>query len=171
MNKIKESAELPSRLVKNCPTRWSCEYDMFKRVIELKEPIKIIMNESQDIFENKNLSEEEFIVLSLLIDYLSFFDELTQQMEGGKYSTLCYQTVFYSSIIQYTSESIPVDKIPHEYLEIFKGANKLITEKIYKYYKNASLLTISCMLMDPRYKTESHILHMNRQDINKIVTL
>ncbi|XP_047532135.1 E3 SUMO-protein ligase ZBED1-like [Vanessa atalanta] len=156
----------PKRLIQSVDTRWNSTYFMIKRIIELKDEVKITM-----ALLNNNLpiiSEEEWSLFSDLNCILKPFDEITACMSGEKYVT--------------ASDVIVVTRILKHSLENFCGSINFNNEKIQQFLHtlqhnfNRRLGNVEksgtfslCTFLDPRYKMAAFSDQTNAENTKRRV--
>lgn len=134
-------------------TRWNSKYYMLKRIILLKEPINKLLQQEKDIIEELEtllITKEEWIMIEILVDYLSIFNKCSKYMEG-EYPTLGYSISLYFRLWESTN-SYDRDDVPVEFLHQFTSGLQACKEKIEKYYGTGTLFSFCAMAFDARIK-------------------
>lgn len=134
-------------------TRWNSKYYMLKRILKLKEQIKQLINQEKEIIEELEhlvLSESEWLMVEILVDFLSLYNTCSKFMEG-EYPTLGYSISLYYRLWELTN-NFSRDDVPIEYLTTFEKGIEEAQLKIVKYYGTGTLFSFGAMIFDVRIK-------------------
>ena len=111
------------RTINECPTRWGSALASWKRLYELKDPIKrVILNLSLEIdnkeakkdykeLRDRNLKSWEWDLLNQLIKLFKPIEDATEWLGGQKYCTL---SLIYPTIQTLKYDYITIENIDNE---------------------------------------------------------
>ena len=95
----------PLRTLLDCPTRWSSCWRMLSRLVQLKDDIRIVLQLGG--YSEDDLSDTEWIDLSILCRILAPFSNAVRVWEGEKYSTLSLVWPLSQSLADFLSSPAP----------------------------------------------------------------
>jgi len=99
------------KLKLDCPIHWNSTYDIFDRILSIKESIiatLAVLGNS----ELNCLSSEEWTLLEHARDILKIFYGVTVEISAGKYVTLSKEIIFVNSLNRYVTKFVNNNTLP-----------------------------------------------------------
>lgn len=143
---------------------------MIKRIIILKDIIIRLVEREKEIVEDlveNEMTEEEWVVIEIIADYLCLFNQCSKYMEG-EYPTLGYSISLYYRLYEFTRD-YQRDDIPVSFLNKFQNGFKAVNEKIEKYFGCGTLFSFSSMIFDVRIKQEFYSAFLWTDELNILI--
>lgn len=137
------------KLKLDCPTRWNSTYDMFDRILSIKESIiatLAVLGNS----ELNCLNSEEWILLEYARDILKIFYDVTVEISADKYVTLSKEIIFVNSLNKYVSKFVNNNTLPTAIQHMAKTMSEELIKRFYDIEDNP--LVTQAALLDPRFK-------------------
>jgi len=80
------------RVVQEVPTRWNSTFYMMQRLVQLKQPIRLYLEDtmSEDEVKSYDLSDHQWSVVKSILSLLEGVDQVTKTLSGERYSTLSW---------------------------------------------------------------------------------
>lgn len=166
---LKETKNL--KLLSFVVTRWNSKYYMLKRLLSLKEPIEKLLHQEKDIVEELEcllISESEWTMISILVDFLSLYNTCSKYMEG-EYPTFGYSISLYYRLWEH-SNKYNRDDVQIEYLLKFEKGVMEERLKIEKYYGTGSLFSFGAMIFDIRIKDSFYNKYLWIEEKNILIS-
>lgn len=151
------------KLKLDCPTRWNSTYDMFDRILSIKESIiatLAVLGNS----ELNCLSSEEWILLEHARDILKIFYDVTVEISADKYVTLSKEIIFVNSLNKYVSKFVNNNTLPTAIQHMAKTMSEELIKRFYDIEDNP--LVTQAALLDPRFK--KHVFSNSTKCANAI---
>ena len=80
------------RVIQETPTRWNSSFYMLQRLVFLKQPIRLYLEDTMDEVDRRSydLTDNQWAVAKALLNLLESVDQVTTTLSGEKYSTLSW---------------------------------------------------------------------------------
>lgn len=143
-----DAEALPNLLSQlDVPTRWSSCYHMIKRCIVLQKGLDFVTANLKELRQYE-LAEEEWNLLSEIVNFLEPFAVTTKYIEGFKYPTLSLVIPLYNKLMD-TTEDLSMDFTKSTES---RRAARLAFDKLINYYDKTTPLYLVATVLDPRLK-------------------
>ncbi|KZS01068.1 Zinc finger protein [Daphnia magna] len=138
----------------DCKTRWSSAFYFVKRAVKLRRAIDEIAKDA-DLRRNE-MENEEWYILSEVLEFLEEFATIPKYIEGSGYPTLSLVVPMYNrllTILEDVSQSRH-RSIKHPLIVMAATAG---LKKLSSYYDKASPIVMAATFLDPRLKIQYFI--------------
>lgn len=136
------------KLVQEVPTRWNSTLDMLERILTLKEAI--ISTLALDNPELNSITQEEWMMLPVLIDLLKPFRAITEEISAEKNVTVSKVLIFVYMTYLHINEYFNKADLPNK----LKCVIQVFRDNFFKRFatvEDNEILTAATVL-DPRFK-------------------
>lgn len=150
----KQTGSLILKLKQDCPTRWNSTYDMFDRLIQIKEPIiatLAILNNN----EINALTAEDWDILEKSKDLLKIFYDITIEISAEKYVTVSKEIIFVNALLKFTNRFTNNINLPQKVRDMALVLKQKILIRFGRIEDN--VLITQSTLLDPRFKKHGFI--------------
>ena len=134
----------------DCPTRWNSTFYMFKRILQMKEPLQstmaIINPESL-----QELTKEDWYIIEKATEILTSFEEVTREISSEKYVTLSKILLLSKGLFSHC-QRLSNSNCHNEIVMalITKLTDQVLHRLVRKYEDLTNVLEAT--LLDPRFK-------------------
>lgn len=136
------------KLIQDIITRWNSTYDMFKRIIQIKDAI--ISTMALHVCDVEPLTPTEWLVVECSAKILQIFTEVTTEISSEKYISISKVLIFINVMISTMDGFKKNSALPKEGKELAKILYDDLF-LIFAGYEDKELLT-QAALLDPRFK-------------------
>lgn len=137
----------PLRVIQDVVTRWNSTYEMFERVLYLKDPLlSALVDSNYDVY----LSISDWQMISDICDILKRFKEITIEISNEKTVTISKVVVFSKSLLKYCIQlktKIFASTITTNFID---ELSKQVETRFGHLEKN--ILYAEAVILDPRFK-------------------
>lgn len=130
-------------------TRWNSTYDMFERVIEIKEPLMSVIAINYPNIEN--LSNSDISTLEMCCEILRIFKDVTQEISSEREVTVSKVILFSSALTKYCTKYLS----DHPDLpEVVRKLAESLLSALQKRFHNVehNKIFAQATILDPRFK-------------------
>lgn len=152
------------KLKQDCPTRWNSTFDMFDRILRIKEPIiatLAILNNT----ELNSLTPNEWQVVDKSKELLKIFYDATVEISAEKNISISKKIIMVRAMFKVTQTFINDTNLPREVLNM---ANTLKEKMMIRFDRiEDNLLNAQATVLDPRFKKHGFI---NEDKYNRTIS-
>jgi len=137
------------KLKQDCPTRWNSTFDMFNRILRIKEPIiatLAILNNT----ELNSLTPNEWKVVDKSKELLKIFYDVTVEISAEKNISISKKIIMVRAMFKVTHTFINDIDLPREVLNMAKTLKEKLMIRFDRIEDN--LLNAQATILDPRFK-------------------
>lgn len=129
-------------------TRWNSTYDMFARILEIKESIMSTI--AINYPEMNNLTNDDIIVLEQACDILKTFKQVTEEISSSRQVTISKIIIISCGLKKICQKKLTEENLP----EVIKKFTESLLESINKRFANIehNRTYADGTILDPRFK-------------------
>ncbi|XP_015118459.1 uncharacterized protein LOC107042094 [Diachasma alloeum] len=138
-------------------TRWGSTDYMINAALRMKKGLNLLWSECEEVASLK-MSEDEWILLTRIHDFLKDFDHLSKTLGAEKYVTLPLVVVAFNMLldrIKSTTSSLDLKEERTKVDEILIEAFQAARDKIIKHYNKTNWVYCAALILDPRHKVST----------------
>jgi hypothetical protein len=148
----------PKGLLTAGDTRWNSDFRLWQRFLEpiVREAIGLTLYNkfrSRQKDQQRNLSDQQWEIVEELVKFLGNFAKVTDRFGGQSYLTISTTHKYIRSLSQHCSKFLADASLTAAVRDAVKRCLDVMNEK----FSEASNSTALAMILDPRYKSLSHL--------------
>lgn len=156
------------KLILDCPTRWGSTYNMFNRAFQSRTVINEIISEElegKNTYELILISEKQWAIVYILLDFLKPFYDSNKELESRKISTINMSISIYTHLYN-SGEQCLKQGLPEEFTTIFEPGISLVLNKLTFCFNKGTLIHFMAMVLDIRIKCKVYNKRLWVEDLS-----